>query len=247
MNEKEVKHWWNIIKNRPFLVISLFIISFAISWGTLHFIYSETISSKDSIIENKQILIDGKQEQIESFQETISEKDDLIEGLRHDILKFNIKNNALNISIQNNNIQANSVWNWSCSEKDIVINEFAQKITEQDTSLIICQNNLNSLESEYKELEKQIPAYDVGFVGKDISVGVGGTYQADRGKFILSVTDTHSGLSVYRTTFRLNGIGYTKNIGEFIIFDYYGENYTINLKSTGNPAHFYIYKTGEYG
>jgi hypothetical protein len=247
MDEKSAKQWWKIIKERPFLVIAIFLVAISLSWGVLNFLYSETLSSKNDIINSKQVQIEDKQQQIDDKDSILKEKDDLIDELRHEILKNNIKNNALNISIQNSNIQTTSFGNWSCAEKDIVIDEFAKKITAQDDALILCNENYNSLQTKYTALEKEIPSYSQGFVGKDISVGKGSTFQADGGKFTLSVVDTQSSASIsrYQTTFRLNGQGYTKNIGEFIIFSYYGTNYTINLKSTGNPAVFYVYKTEE--
>jgi hypothetical protein len=244
MDEPSLKHWWKIIKDKPFLVISIFLVAIAFSWSVLNFLYSEKISSKNDVIDSKQIQIDDKTKQIDDKDTIIKEKDDLIQDLRHEILTNTIKNNALNISIQNSNVQTTSLGNWSCSEKDVVINEFASKITEQDNSLIICKNNYESLQKDFGELEKQIPEYTTGFVGKDISVNVGSTFQADEGKFTLAVTKTKSidGIQ-FQTNFVLNGIGYVKNIGEFVTFDYYGTNYTINLKSTGNPAVFYVYKT----
>lgn len=238
MTEKSIKQWWKIFRERPFLVISIFIVSLGICWAIMGFFYSETITSKNNLIESKQ-------SQIDDYQIAIEEKGDLVEELRHEILRNSIKNNALNISIQNSNIQTSSFGNWSCSEKDIIIDEFANKITEQDESLITCNNNYKSLKEDYLEIEQKIPDYSKGFTGKDISVGKGGTFQADGGKFTLSVVNTEaiSSINRYQTTFKLNGIGYTKGIGDFVVFDYYGTNYTLNLKSTNNPAIFYAYKT----
>jgi hypothetical protein len=238
MKEQEVKHWWTIAKEKPFLVISIFIVSLVISWGVLSYFNAENLSSKVNLIETKQAIIDEKDIQL-------GLKDEKITELRHEILKNNLKNNAINISINNENIQSTNFVNWSCTEKDIIINEFANKINDQDEALIICKNNYENIQQDYINLEKEIPNYSKGFVGRDIPVYKGSTFQADGGKFTLSVVDTTSSAlsNAYSTTFRLNGVGYTKNIGEYAIFEYYGTNYTINLKSTGNPAIFYIYRT----
>lgn len=240
MKEQDVKHWWSVIKERHFLVLSIFILCFAISWGVLSYFNAENLASKDNLIETKQAIIDEKDIQLQA-------KDDTIAELRHELLKNNLKNNAINISINNENIQTTNFANWSCTEKDIIINEFANKINEQDEALILCKNNYENLQEDFLKLEKEIPSYSQGFVGKDISVGKGSTFQADGGRFTLSVIDTTASpsISAYRTTFRLNGIAHTKNLGEYVIFDYYGTNYTLNLKSTGNPAIFYVYKTEE--
>ena len=245
MNEKEIKNNWNFLKKRPFLFIATFILAISISWTSLNFIYNEILSSKDNVIETKQTLLGDKDKQLESKDIIIEEKNNLINELRHEILKENIKNNALNISIQNSNVQTNSFTNWSCSEKDIIIDEFANKISDQDEALNICNNNYDNLQKDYKELEKQIPDYSTGFIGKDISLGKGLTYQADGGKFMLSVIDTQAiaSLNKYQTIFRLNGNSHTLNLGQSIVFEYYGANYTINLKSTNNPAKFYVYKS----
>lgn len=237
MKEEDVKHRWTVIKERPFLVLSIFLLCFAISWGVLSYFNAENLALKDSLLEIKQAIIDEKDIQLQA-------KDDTIAELRYELLKNNLKNNAINISINNENIQTTNFANWSCSEKDIVINEFANKINEQDEALILCKTNYENLQENYLNLQEEIPNYSTGFVGKDISVGKGSTFQADGGRFTLSVIDTTASpsISAYRTTFRLNGIAYTKNLGEYVIFDYYGTNYTLNLKSTTNPVTFFIYK-----
>ncbi|VVB65266.1 Uncharacterised protein [uncultured archaeon] len=120
----------------------------------------------------------------------------------------------------------------------------ANKITNQDIALQICANTTANLTSENQDLKEQIPEYQAGFVGKDISVGQGGSFQADSGKFTLAVTYSSNGmLGNYYVRFRLNGVEYTKNLGETVTFTYTdGLNYTLNVRGTGNPAAFYVYK-----
>lgn len=253
MDEKQIKNIWHFATKHPFQFVSTIIILFGIFWATNSFLYSETISSKNVVIESKDATIDSKDTtietkdlRIEELNGIIKDKDDTIDELRNEILKNNLKNNALNISIQNINAQSvNKFWNWSCIEKNIVIEQLADKVSEQESSLKLSQTKINELNNTINDLSTQIPAYETGFVGKDIKVSKGSSYQADGGQFTLGVREVYSNSMTanYYTIFVLNGLEYKKNLGQSITFKYFdGYNYTINVRGTGNPALFYVYK-----
>jgi len=235
---KWIKGLLSSIRKNGYAWIGIAILLIPIFFFIFNHIYNAELSSKQAIIESQNQMLAN-----DSLY--LKQKDDIISTLRYQLLTNTIKNNALNISIHNSNLQDSVLGNWSCSEKDIIISEFAQKITNQDESLKLCINDSNEKSIRIQNLESEIPAYNTGFVGKVISVAQGSSFQADDGKFILAVMNTQAIAfgDKYQTTFKINGVQYTKSLGDQVVFGYNGSNYTLNLQNTANPAKFFIVKS----
>ncbi|HPM85667.1 MAG TPA: hypothetical protein PLI99_01075 [archaeon] len=170
------------------------------------------------------------------------------DSLKDASIRDGINSGAININLENiGNIDGNfasTILDASCKEKDFIISELADKINSQNKGLIICQQDNNVLKSQVNDLQKMIPAYEKGFVGKEIVVGVNSTFIADSGNFTLAVFDTENVDSVDRhwTDFVLNGVGHRLNIGGRVQFFYFDSNYDLTLIQSGNPSKFSIAK-----
>ena len=248
VDEKELKSTWKKFRNNPYGFIALILTIFLITGSFNYWLFSERLDSKNSVIEMKDIFLENKTEQIKNLNDDIQDLKDEIKNIKLEQIKDNINAGAINISISNNNVQnlpSELILNASCDEKDVFILELANKVNNQDKAIKICQGNNTNLTEELEKLKLEIPEYDKGFVGYDFTVNKGGTFQADGGKFTLSLRDQEASSlsSSYFVTFVLNGVEYRRNIGSTLTFTYSdNQNYTLNIKSTGNPAKFFVYK-----
>ncbi len=248
VDEKELKSNWKKFRNNPYGFLALVITIFLITGSFNYWLFSERLDSKNSVIDMKDMFLENKSQQITSLNNQIQDLKDEIKNMKLEQIKDNINAGAINISISNNNVQnlpSELILNASCAEKDVFISELAKKVNNQDKAIIICQGNNENLTEELEKLKLEIPEYDKGFVGYDFIVNKGSTFQADEGKFTLSVRDqeANSFYSRYWVTFILNGVEHKKNIGATLTFIYSdNQNYTLNIKGTGNPAKFFVYK-----
>ncbi len=248
VDEKELKSNWKKFRNNPYGFLALVITIFLITGSFNYWLFSERLDSKNSVIEMKDIFLENKTEQINSLNDKIQELKDEIDKMNLEQIKENINSGAININISNNNVQnlpSEVVLNASCAEKDVFISELSKKVNNQDKAIKICQGNNENLTEELEKLKLEIPEYDKSFIGYDFTVSEGTTFQADEGQFTLAIKDfeSNSYYARYWVKFVLNGKEYVRNLGDVLTFTYSdNQNYTLNVKGTGNPAKFFIYK-----
>ena len=78
-----------------------------------------------------------------------------------------------------------------------------------------------------------------GFVGREITVSKGQSFTSADGSFVLSYVGVEpSGL----TRFDIGSVRYTRSVGDFVSLTLAnGRKYTLNLRSAGDAAVFYLY------
>lgn len=240
MDEKQIKNIWQFIRLHPFQFISTILILFGICWGANAFLYSETISSKinlietkDSIIESKNSIIESKDLKIDEINSIVDNKNEVISELRNEILKNDLKNSNLDISINNfDSSNNNQFWNWTCVEKDVVIDELANKINEQEISLNICNQNINNLSkkninlSEENNLLKDKVGIEKDFLENEFQIYNFKSKEFENGNFAITIKSIFSG----KTSIRINGADFNDlTRGSLINFSYGNSIYNLRI------------------
>ncbi len=229
------KHW---------KLVLVFVIGVIITFSIMSHFHQKDIDIKDSTIEIKDSTIENLKEQ---HQKDIDIKDSTIKSLevQNNNLSYQIgyvKEESLECKIEfgdfdlsNNNIinfSTQKDLNFSCIEKDVVIDKLIDKTNSQDESLRISENKNQVLEEENNQLSnensdlKSKIGIEKNFLNSTITINNLKTYEAENGKFAITVTGIFNG----QTSLKINGKDFNNlGRGTQINFTYKNQEYILRI------------------
>lgn len=263
MDKENFSDVFDFAKKNPKHFIYLILILMGIIGALFFSIYSIQISNKSELLDiefntKKENLEDGLKIKEEGYKTEIkvltSQRDTYkldLERKEKEIIKDEINEGALNITITNNNNNMNSigeiVLNSSCNEKDYFIGELSKKVNSKNDALNLCIENNNDLTIENEKLnqENRIIKNKLGlekdFLEEEFQIYNFKSKEFENGNFGITVKSILSG----KTSIRINGIDFNDlTRGSLINFSYDDENYNLRVNEINDNCQSNCY-TGE--